>query len=125
MWINGEFVKGCIYRDRSLKDRGTSSKPRYHDCFRIEVRYNGHRWRTRYRTSDEAERALLELKKKYIDEYMRKCDWCGNTFEVTNSIQRYCCKQCAALAAKRRENKSGGIQFIDEHGHAVSPTTYR
>lgn len=119
MMINGEYVRGRFDHDRSLRYY-RNNRPYYHDCYRIDVRYKGRRWRTRYKSPADAEKALLALKEKYIDEYVRKCDWCGNLFEITNGNKRFCCVGCRAKAEKALRNKSGGFRVIDDHGRHVS-----
>lgn len=48
-----------------------------------------------------AKRSLGELKNK-------NCEWCGKTFEVKRSDQRFCCNRCGALASYYRRKELGG-----------------
>lgn len=112
MIIDGEYVKGSYYHDHSLRKLRKKTR-RCHDEFRVDVVYNGQRFRSRHKTIADAKKQLLLLKQQHIDEYLKCCEWCGRLFEVENSIQRYCSPKCRALAAKRRKFFQGS-RIINE-----------
>ena len=122
MIINGEYVKGNIYFDKSFKDM-MWGRPRNHNEYRADVTYNGVRERMRSKNYETCVQFLLDLKQSHIAEYQKTCDWCGSIFELTstNSRARYCCPGCAKLAAKKRSEKSCGMSFINEHGQLIKP----
>lgn len=122
MYLGGEYVKGCIYYDKSFKDMAWG-KPRYHNIYRADVFYNGIRERMRSKSRTVCEHFLLDLKQSHISEYVKTCDWCGSAFELNghNSNARFCCRACAKLAAKKKREKSCGMNFTDEHGRRIKP----
>lgn len=122
MEINGEYVKGNIYFDKSFKDM-MWGRPRNHNEYRADVTYNGVRERFRSKNYDACVQFLLDLKQSHIAEYQKTCDWCGATFELTahNSHARYCCPGCAKLAARQKLRISSGMSYVDEHGQRIKP----
>lgn len=122
MKINGEYVRGNIYFDKSFKDMSWGA-PRNHNEYRADVTYNGQRHRMRSRNYNACVRFLLELKQAHIAEYEKKCDWCGGVFELTarNSAARYCCPGCASLAQKQKKMISSGMGFLNENGQRIKP----
>lgn len=122
MEINGEYVKGNIYFDKSFKDM-MWGRPRNHNEYRADVTYNGERLRFRSRSYEVCVGFLQTQKQAHIAEYLKTCDWCGATFELTahNSTARYCCPGCKSMALKKRKELSCGVSFIDEHGRKIKP----
>ena len=119
MMINGEWVKGCYYLDRSLKEY-RNNRPHFHDSWRIDVVYDNHRFRSRHRTAAEAENALLLLKEQHIEEYVATCEWCGRVFEVCSGYQRFCSPGCKAAYRNQWRRRSIGFMVLDEHGRRLT-----
>ena len=122
MYIDGEYVKGNIYFDKSFKDMFWG-RVRNHQEYRADVTYDGKRMRMRSRNIHDCENFLLELKRSHMAEYLKTCDWCGSVFERNshNSTARYCCPGCKAMAMKKKKELSSGVSFFDAHGRRIKP----
>lgn len=122
MQINGEYVKGNIYFDKSFKDM-MWGRPRNHNEYRADVTYNRERFRMRSKSYEACVQFLVDLKQSHIVEYEKTCEWCGSIFELTahNAMARYCCPGCRSLAARQKKCISSGISFFDEHGRKIKP----
>ena len=67
MEINGEYVKGNIYFDKSFKDM-MWGRPRNHNEYRADVTYNGERLRFRSRSYEACVGFLQTQKQAHIAE---------------------------------------------------------
>jgi DNA-directed RNA polymerase subunit RPC12/RpoP len=41
---------------------------------------------------------MLYGKRSEVEPMVKKCEWCGKTFEAIRSNKRFCCKNCVSLA---------------------------
>ena len=89
MILNGEFVKGSIYYDKSTKSGG-----KRHNCLRADVIYYGKVYRKRAKDRQTLVNFLLEMKKMFAETYYSICDCCGKTFEHVCANQRFCSSYC-------------------------------
>ena len=104
MMINGEFVKGGVSIDKSFKDI-SGGRVRLHNEWRSDVTDNGKRYRKRSRSREACIAFLLSLKKDHPEEYLKTCEMCGTTFEISarNAHKRFCSPACRTKAMKLKQ----------------------
>ena len=67
MYVDGEYIKGTVYHDQSLKYY-KDDKIVKHDCYRLEVTYGGKRIRERHRTKEQTIETLRQLQRIYRNQ---------------------------------------------------------
>lgn len=120
MEINGEYVKGNIYFDKSFKDMYWG-RPRNHNEYRADVSYSGKRYRKRSKNREECVAFLLELKQGHPEEYLKTCEMCGSSFEIGahGAHKRFCSPACRNKAMKLKLTMGPGMRVIDEKGRTL------
>lgn len=67
MYLNGEYIRGSVYLDKSTKYY-KDDKVIKHNCYRLEVTYNGKRIRERHGSKEQAIEALRELQRIHQEQ---------------------------------------------------------